>query len=202
MISYVKGIMEELETDAAIIDVGGVGFRVYTPVNQELMRKGIGSEVKLFTYMNVREDAMILFGFLDKTSLELFKQLIGVTGVGPRSGLAILSTLSPEQLVSAVISEDKKLLSTVPGIGQKTASRIILDLKDKVGAIGVSAESTIRVEDLAGLRQEGPAQEAVMALVSLGFSQTDASRTVARVTSLEEGLSVEEIIKSCLKLLY
>ncbi len=202
MISYVKGILEELETDAAIIDVGGIGFRVYTPVSQELMKKGVGSEVKLYTYMNVREDAMILFGFLDKVSLELFEKLIGVTGVGPRSGLAILSTLSTQQLVGAIISEDKKTLSSVPGIGQKTASRIILDLKDKVGAVGASSGEGITAADLGPVGAEGPAQEAVMALSALGYSQSDASRAVAKVTAVNPGLSVEDIIRSCLKLLY
>lgn len=202
MIAYVKGILEELETDAAVLDVGGVGFRVFTPINQALMRQGIGSEVKLYTYMNVREDAMILFGFLDKTSLELFEKLIGVTGVGPKSGLMILSTLSPEQVVSAVLSEDKKTLSSVPGIGQKTASRIILDLKDKIGGIGISAGGGIEAADLVSVKESGPTSEAVMALVTLGYSQSDASRAVAKVTAGNENMGVEDIIRGCLKLLY
>ena len=107
MIAYVKGTLEELEQDAALIDVGGLGYRVYTPVSEELIRRGIGSEVRLYTYLTVREDAMVLYGFLEKSTLSLFEQLISVTGVGPRSALMILSTLSPQQVISAVISVNR-----------------------------------------------------------------------------------------------
>ena len=202
MIAYVKGILDELEQDAALIDVGGVGYRVYTPVSEELIRRGIGSEVRLYTYLNVREDAMVLYGFLDKNTLALFEQLIGVTGVGPRSALMILSTLSPEQVVGAVISDDKKTLSSVSGIGPKTASRIILDLKDKVGRIGISSEDMPVPAAALTDGRGGPAQDAVQALMSLGYSQTEASRAVSKVMAMSGDLSIEEIIRACLKLLY
>ncbi len=201
MIAYVKGTLEELEQDAALIDVGGLGYRVYTPVSEELIRRGIGSEVRLYTYLNVREDAMVLYGFLEKSTLSLFEQLISVTGVGPRSALMILSTLSPQQVISAVISDDKKTLSSVSGIGAKTASRIILDLKDKVGKIGITSEDPGFVMPQASV-QAGPYQEAVEALVSLGFSGSEASRAVSKVTASSENLSLEDIIRGSLKLLY
>ena len=202
MIAYVKGILEELEQDAALIDVGGVGYRVYTPVSEELIRRGIGSEVRLYTYLNVREDAMVLYGFLEKSTLSLFEQLISVTGVGPRSALMILSTLSPQQVISAVITDDKKTLSSVSGIGAKTASRIILDLKDKVGKIGISSEDAGFTLPQVSSVQAGPYQEAVEALVSLGFSGSEASKAVSRVTASSPDLSLEDIIRGSLKLLY
>lgn len=201
MIAYVKGTLEELEQDAALIDVGGLGYRVYTPISEELIRHGIGSEVRLYTYLNVREDAMVLYGFLEKSTLSLFEQLISVTGVGPRSALMILSTLSPQQVISAVISDDKKTLSSVSGIGAKTASRIILDLKDKVGKIGITSEDSGFAVPQAAV-QAGPYQEAVEALVSLGFSQSEASRAVSRVTASSGDLSLEDIIRASLKILY
>lgn len=196
MIAYVKGILSDILSDSVIVDVGGVGFQVFCPVDESILTAGTGSEIKLYTYMNVREDAIVLYGFSDKETLDLYRKLITVNGVGPKSGLAILSALSAQKVVSAIAGEDAKLLSSVPGIGAKTASRIILDLKDKVGLMfgqETGAEPASQI-------QQGPAQEAVEALTALGFTQSEARSAVRRCA--KEGMSVEDIIRLCLKELY
>mgnify|MGYP002869778690 CR=1 FL=1 len=174
---------------------------MFTPVNEALIRKGVGSEIKLFTYMAVREDAMILYGFLDQGALALFKQLIGVNGVGPRSALTILTALSEAQVVSAILTEDKKTLQSVPGVGAKTAGRIILDLKDKVAGMSAPLDGMEQIAAAVETAQ-GPAKEAVMALTALGYNSQEAARAVNAVTTGRNDLSVEDIIRGCLKLLY
>lgn len=199
MIAYVKGELESIETESVVIDVNGVGFRVFTPVSEALMRIGVGSDIKLHTYMNVREDAMVLFGFLDKETLELFKLLISVNGVGPKSALQILSSISSTDLVLAIARDDKKALTQVNGIGAKTAARIILDLKDKVHGDFTGKEDTTGPSVMA-VQAQGPATEAVMALAALGYSSSEAEKAVRAVA--KDGMSVEEIIRQCLKILY
>ncbi len=200
MIAYVKGTLEIIETDAAVVDVHGVGYRVFTPINEKLIRIGIGGPIQLYTYMSVREDAQVLYGFLETESLELFKQLISVTGVGPKLGLQILSAVSAQDLVLAIARDDKKALTKVPGIGAKTAARIVLDLKDKVHAApGGSDDGSAFVPSVVSAAN-GPAQEAVMALTSLGYTQSEAERAVSKVA--QEGMSVEDILRQSLKQLY
>ncbi len=200
MIAYIKGVLESIETESVVIDVNGVGFRVFTPINEALIRVGVGSPIKLNTYMNVREDAMVLFGFLDKESLELFKLLISVNGVGPKSGLQILSSISVNDLILAIARDDKKALTQVNGIGAKTAARIILDLKDKVKAEGFSLPETESTMNSVAIKENTPISEAVMALVSLGYSQSEAEKAVRSIA--QDGMSVEMILKQALKLLY
>lgn len=200
MIAYIKGVLESIETESVVIDVNGVGFRVFTPINEALIRVGVGSPIKLNTYMNVREDAMVLFGFLDKESLELFKLLISVNGVGPKSGLQILSSISVNDLILAIARDDKKALTQVNGIGAKTAARIILDLKDKVKAEGFSLPETESSMNSVTIKENTPISEAVMALVSLGYSQNEAEKAVRSIA--QDGMSVEMILKQALKLLY
>lgn len=199
MIAYVKGTLEIIETDAAVVDVHGVGYRVFTPINEKLIRIGIGGDIQLYTYMSVREDAQVLYGFLETETLELFKLLISVTGVGPKLGLQILSAVSAKDLTLAIIRDDKKALTKVPGIGAKTAARIVLDLKDKVHAApGGDVEADLPIA--APAMQNGPAQEAMMALTALGYSQSEAERAVSKVAA--EGMSVEEILRQSLKQFY
>ncbi|MBO6158431.1 MAG: Holliday junction branch migration protein RuvA [Firmicutes bacterium] len=207
MIAFIRGILDAIEQDAVLVDVNGVGYRVYTPISQDLLTSGVGSEIKLYTYLSVREDAMTLYGFLDQERLGLFKLLISVGGIGPRSGLAFFSALSAREIVSAILSEDKKTLQSVPGIGAKTAGRIILDLKDKVSGT-VSFAGSDQTDEIPGapITSGSVADEAVMALVSLGYTQSEASKAVRAVISskTEAGTtqSLEQIIRSCLKLLY
>jgi len=200
MIAYVKGTLEIIETDAAVVDVHGVGYRVFTPISEKLIRIGIGGDIQLYTYMSVREDAQVLYGFLETEALELFKQLISVNGVGPKLGLQILSAVSAQDLILAIVRDDKKALTKVPGIGAKTAARIVLDLKDKVQASAGASEADSGFSPAVAPAAGGPAQEAVMALTSLGYTQTEAERAVSKVA--QDGMSVEEILRQSLKQLY
>ena len=169
MIAYVKGELVAVEETSVIIDNQGMGFRVFTPIREDLLRIGVGSQIKLHTYMNVREDAMILFGFLQPEALALFKQLINVNGVGPKYALAILTAMSVDQVILAIASEDKKALTKVAGIGPKTAGRIILDLKDKVSFTSGGDSADMPVS--GGALEEssvGAAAEAVVAALRKG----------------------------------
>ena len=201
MIAYVKGELAAIEETSVIIDNQGMGFRIYTPIREELLRIGVGSQIKLHTYMNVREDAMILFGFLQPEALSLFKQLINVNGVGPKYALAILTAMSVDQVILAIASEDKKALTKVSGIGPKTAGRIILDLKDKVSFTPGGDGADIPVSrEIAEESTVGAAAEAVMALLALGYGQSEAAAAVKKVA--QPDMSVEEIIKLSLKQLF
>ena len=154
--------------------------------------------VRVFTYLNVREDAMQLFGFLTRDDLEVFKLLITVNGIGPKGGLAVLSTITTDDLRVAVISEDAKAISKAPGIGAKTAQKVIIELKDKLNLEDVlepKLDANFQVNDNNSM------SEAVMALVALGYSQADAYRAVKSIDNIEE-LDVENVIKMALKKIY
>lgn len=202
MIAYVKGILDSIEADAVLVDVNGVGFRVYTPISEQLLRVGVGSEIKLHTYMNVREDAMILYGFLDTDTLDLFEKLISVNGVGPKMALQVLSSVTATELILAIARDDKKVLTGISGIGAKTAARIILDLKDKVNADSITSESGVNEVPAAVVSKENSAaMDAIMALCSLGYSRSEAEKAVASVGSTD-GLTTEDILRLSLKMLY
>ena len=132
VISYIRGPLEEKREDSVVVEAGNIGYRIFIPSSVLGELPGLGEEVKIYTYFSVREDGMSLFGFLSRQDLEMFRQLIGVNGVGPKSALGILSALKPDVLRLAVISGDAKAISKAPGVGAKTAQRIILDLKDKI----------------------------------------------------------------------
>ena len=132
MYAYVKGELTEVTVDFIVIEAGGIGYRIFIPGKTFEYLPGIGEELKVYTYLHLREDVMILYGFLTKDDLELFKLLITVSGIGPKGGLAILSTLEADDLRFAVLSGDAKAIAKAPGIGAKTAQRVILELKDKL----------------------------------------------------------------------
>lgn len=200
MISYIRGELAAFEEDKVIVDVGGVGYGVFMPGQAMGMLPPVGNEVKLHTYLNVKEDAMQLYGFLTKDDLDVFKLVIGVSGIGPKGGLSILSQLSPDDLRFAVMSKDVKAISSAPGIGKKTAEKLILELKDKLSIEDVlnhQAESTASpaIPAIQGLQSD-----AVQALAALGYGNTEALRAVKKV-EVTEDTSVEEILKSALKFL-
>lgn len=130
MIAFLKGEIADLTEGSVVLDVNGVGYEVLVPGQLLSMLEGIGSRVKLYTYMQVREDAVVLFGFLTKDDLQMFRLLTGVSGVGPKAGLNILSTLGVDDLRFAILADDVKRIAKTPGIGAKTAQKIILELKD------------------------------------------------------------------------
>lgn len=200
MIAFVKGSLAEVELDRVIIDVGGVGYNVFVS-SYTISRLPLeGNEVKLYTYLNVKEDLMQLYGFLSKDELRIFKLLIGVSGIGPKGGLGILSYLTPDDLRFAVMSNDVKAISAAPGIGKKTAEKLILELKDKLGSI--EPEEVTTSESVTGnvSFSREIQTEAVQALVTLGYGSTEALRAVTNVMTEQEE-SVEEILKKALKFL-
>ena len=199
MISYVKGSLEERYEDSVVVEAGGIGYRIFVPTSVLENLPKTGETIKIYTYFNVREDAMSLFGFLSKQDLEMFRQLIGVNGVGPKSALGILSALSPDTLRLAVISGDAKAISKAPGVGSKTAQRIILDLKDKVKAEDILDGFTEPVSGHTECSDVGAVgKEAIEALTALGYSASEASGVVKKVT-ITESMTAEDVLKAALK---
>ena len=198
MISYIRGELISIEEEKVILDVNGVGFGIFMPAQSMNLLPSIGEEVKLHTYMNVREDAMQLFGFLTKDDLKVFKLVIGVRGIGPKGGLSILSHLSPDELRFAVMSHDAKAISGAPGIGKKTAEKLIIELKDKLNMDDV-LERISDTSDTTVIHGSNQIQtEAVQALVALGYGNAEALRAVKKVEAQEDA-TVEEILKQALK---
>ena len=202
VISYIRGPLEEKREDSVVVEAGNIGYRIFIPSSVLGELQGHGEEVQIYTYFSVREDGMSLFGFLSKQDLEMFRQLIGVNGVGPKSALGILSALKPDVLRMAVLSGDAKAISKAPGVGAKTAQRIILDLKDKVKAEDVLFAGADLAEnrntDLSGMEEAG--KEAVEALTALGYSASEAQTAVKKVT-ITENMTSEDVLKGALKYL-
>lgn len=196
MISYIKGVLREISKNSVIVETGNFGIEVFVPVGVLQKLPAIGKEVLLHTYFKVSEDGMSLYGFSSSEELQMFRRIISVNGVGPKSGLGVLSVLSQEELRMAIIREDVKTISQAPGIGAKTAKRIILDLKDKIGTediLGNMDKSSFSPTD-----ESAPLMEAIEALHALGYSSFDAANAVKSV-KVEEGMGAEEILKSALK---
>lgn len=198
MISYIKGKLTEVEDGIIVVENNGIGFNIHVPATVISSFSSIGDEVKVYTYLQIREDAHSLFGFLSRDDLNIFKMLINVNGIGPKGALAILSTISPDDLRFAILSDDAKLISTAPGIGSKTAQKLILELKDKI-KLEETFESysksvnTVKTDDVLIAKNE-----AVEALVSLGYGSAEAMRAVRDVENADE-LDSEEILKCALK---
>ena len=204
MISYIRGELCDIEEQKAIVDVNGVGYGIYMPQQALSLLPPMGQQVKIHTYLNIREDAMQLFGFLTKEDLNVCRLLIGVNGIGPKAGLNILSCLSPDELRFAVLSGDAKAISATPGIGKKTAEKLILELKDKLNiedmlehaAHGGDSEDLASGTDTASNTMQA---EAVQALTALGYGSAESLRAVKK--SSPECSSVEDILKEALKFL-
>ena len=198
MIGFLKGTLEAIYEEKILIDVNGIGFNVSMPVSQLEMLEPMGSLVKIYTYLAVREDAMQLYGFTTMDSLDLFKLLIQVNGIGPKGALAILSTMSTDDLRFAIMSGDAKTISKAPGIGAKTAQRLIIDLKDKVSVRDMLDSYSVNNITDKGLELTSSRSEAVEALVALGYSSADALRAV-KESGADKDADTEEIIKLAFK---
>ncbi len=202
MIAYVKGIIEDITEDNAVIDVNGIGYNVKISADTASRLPGIGEAVKLYTYTCVREDAFQLFGFLTRSDLEIFKKLITVNGIGPKGGLAILSVMDADDLRFAIMSGDAKAISKAPGIGAKTAQRVILDLKDRISIDDEMISREIAQGSAASLRADTPQkQEAIAALVSLGYGQAESAKAVNAIEDIET-LDSGAVLKAALKKLF
>ncbi len=199
MFHHFQGELTYLDANTAVIDCGGVGYDLTITTQTAAALSGKQEQkVFLFSHLQVREDAMELFGFFRKEELQAFQQLITVSGVGPKAAIGILSVMTVEQFVSAVHVGDAKALSRAPGVGAKTAARIVLDLKDKVSADTVS-KNGVSMDDLAPVgKNTSAASDAANALLVLGFSRPEIHRVLSKV---DPSLSVEEMIRDALKLL-
>lgn len=201
MIAFLKGEIADMTEGSLILDVNGIGYEVLVPAQLLSMVKGIGQTVKLHTYMQVREDAVALFGFLKKDDLQMFRMLTGVNGVGPRAGLSILFAVGTDDLRFAILADDAKRISKAPGIGAKTAKKIILELKDRLDleeAFEKKLSSGQDFEEVSAVSGSQVVKDAVEALVALGYGSTEALKVVRSVKPTED-MDVEEILKEALK---
>lgn len=201
MYAYFKGKLAYIGEDSIILDVHDVGYRILLSQASIAFLPQLGEEVQLYTYTSVREDAIWLYGFLSHEDLEIFKKCITVSGIGPKGGMSILSVMDAEALRFAIISGDAKAIAKAPGIGQKTAQRLILELKDKI-----SVEDTLVNREIHGVRMsadvnEDHCKEAVEALVALGYSGTDALKAVKAIEHAAD-MDVEAVLKAALKNLF
>ncbi len=199
MIGYLKGEVAGIYDDRIILEVQGIGYNICMPQSAMEMIDGIGAEIKVYTYLLVREDALQLYGFLTKDDLDFYKMLITVNGIGPKGALALLSVMNVDELRFAILSGDSKAIGKAPGIGPKTAQRVIIDLKDKIdisSALSDGLSSTGVVADERGIARGSARDEAAQALVALGYSRTDAYRAVRGVGT--ETDDVETVLKQAL----
>ncbi|MEE1443113.1 MAG: Holliday junction branch migration protein RuvA [Blautia sp.] len=203
MIAYIKGKVAEILEDRVILEAGAMGYNLFMPMASAEAVLKRGDEVKLYTHLHVREDVMQLFGFLTKDDLHTFQLLLGVNGIGPKAALGILSGLTADELRFAVLSEDVKTISKAPGVGKKTAQKLILELKDKMDLQEAFDLKTQHVQEAQGDMADlsDARKEAVEALTALGYSGADALKAVKRV-EMTSGMDVETLLKAALKNLF
>ncbi len=207
MIAYIKGILTEVYEDGIVVETGSIGYNIMVSGNVIGMLPGIGSEVKIHTYTHVREDAFLLYGFLTKDDLEIFKKCITVSGIGPKGALAILSVMDADSLRFAIISGDAKAIAKAPGVGARTAERLILELKDKVKIedtlVGheIAMGNTSAMQGVEATGVNAMKKDAVEALVALGYSSAEALKAVNQIEDLT-GLDSEAILKAALKYIF
>ena len=194
MISYIKGNLEAKNLDNVIIDVGGIGYKIFMSIKSMNTLGDMGKEVKIYTYMRVREDDISLYGFCTNEELKMFEQLLGVSGVGAKLALSILSNISPSSFALAIITEDMNTIKSLPGIGAKSAQRIILELKDKM-----KTQDAIETEFIPTKIEikDDKTKDAIDALQVLGYAKKDIDSVISHIDVT--GLSVEDIIKQGLK---
>ena len=202
MIGYIKGTVAELSADRLILENGGIGYEIFVPAS--VLDAGIrqGQELKVYTYLHVREDALQLFGFQSRDELQTYRLLLGVSGIGPKAAIGILSAMSVDTLRFAVLSDDAAAIAKAPGIGKKTAQKLILELKDKF-SLEEAFEKKLAAnqQDAAEPVSEDAASEAVQALVALGYSGTEALQAVRKVEGAAY-MDTEAVLKAALKNLF
>lgn len=201
MIAYVKGEIAEISEDNVVIDVGGVGINVRISAREAQSLPAIGQDIRLHTYTLVREDSFSLYGFLTRDDLDIFKKCITVNGIGPKGALAILSVMDADALRYAILSGDAKAIARAPGIGARTAERLILDLKDKVTFDDTMINREISVQQANLQKAEGAMKEAVEALVALGYGQTESFKAVGQIPDADT-MDSGELLKAALKKLF
>lgn len=199
MYAYIKGELAEKNIDHIVVEAGGIGYLIYVPAQSIDYLPDEGDQIKVYTYLYIREDAMVLYGFLTKDDLEIFKMLITVSGIGPKGGLEILSTLSADDLRFAILSGDSKTISKAPGIGAKTAQRVIIDLKDKM-SLEEAFEKKLdnNADGVQKTLNSSIKNDAVLALSALGYSSAESLKAVSKV-DITDDMDVEDVLKLALK---
>lgn len=204
MFAYVRGIVADITQECCVIDVHDVGINIHISAQTAARMPGVGQEAKLYTYTSVREDAFWLYGFLSKGDLEMFKRCITVSGIGPKGALGLLSVMDGDQLRFAILAQDIKAISQAPGIGKRTAERLVLELKDKLDydTADIAREIGGRSVSDAGTVMDHPGKrEAVEALVALGYGQTEAMKAVNQVEGADT-MDSSSILKQALKKMF
>ena len=200
MIAYIKGILDTVEQDRIVVENQGMGYEILVPGSVLPQLPSVGRGVTIYTYLHVREDIMQLFGFLSRDELNMFKMLITVNGVGPKGALGVLTVMDADQLRFAILADDAKSIAKAPGIGAKTAGKVILELKDKCDLEEVFESSFAKNgQGTAGqTAMSSASQDAIEALIALGYSAAEAAKAVGRC-DYDENTTVEEILKQSLK---
>ena len=199
MYAYIKGILAEITEDAIIVENQGIGYEIAVPGQVFDYLPSVGEEVKIYTYHYVREDAILLYGFLTKEDVRIFKMLIGVSGIGPKGALSILSVLSTDDLRFAILGDDAKAIAKAPGVGAKTAQRVIIELKDKLSLEDAFEQKLANQAQKAELNPAvGVKNEAILALTSLGYSQSEALKVLQGI-EISPDDQVEDVLKMALK---
>ena len=198
MLAFVKGKLDTVTEDYIIVENQGNGYEILVPGSVIQAMPQVGNEVKIYTYLYVREDVLQLYGFLTKDQLDMFKLLITVNGIGPKGALGILTVMDVDALRLAILSDDAKSIAKSPGIGAKTAGKLILELKDKCHLEDILDSGGDRTSPLAETADSGARNDAIQAWVALGYSASEAAAAVRKV-KISEDMSVEDILKQSLK---
>lgn len=200
MYAYIKGEIADISEDNLVLECNNIGYNIRIPLSVAQRLPGIGASVKIYTYTSVREDAFNLFGFLSKDDLEIYKKLIAVNGIGPKGALSILSAMSADDLRYAIVSGDAKAIAKAPGVGNKSAERIILELKDKIG-LRFSAEEEVDFVSAADTSENSTAvNEAVEAMIALGYTPTEALKAVKQL-EVTQDMDSGAVLKQALKVI-
>lgn len=201
MIGYLKGEVAGIYEDSIVLEVNGIGYNIFMPQSSIDKIVGLGESIKVYTYLSVREDAMLLYGFLSKDDLDFYKMLITVNGIGPKAAMTMLSYFSVRDIKYAIISADSKTISKCPGIGPKSAQRIIIDLKDKISTYDLIDET---FNDINGTNDDSydseAASEAKEALMALGYSAAQSLKAVDSACK-DGNTDVEAILKAALRVI-
>lgn len=198
MVAFIKGELNDIYDDYIVLEVNGIGYEIKVPLSVISKLPPVGEKIKLHTFLSHKEDAMILFGFLTRDDLEVFKKLITVNGIGPKGALGVLSTITSDELRFAIMANDINKIAKSPGIGKKTAQKLILELKDKLKLTDVSSNEYENIEEITN--NNDIAHEAIQALVTLGYTNTEAVQTIRKI-EIAEGMTLEDLIKYSLKYL-
>jgi len=199
LFAYIRGKLEYKHNDYIVVEANGVGYKIYTSLSTIQNLEPVGNEVKIYTYLYVREDVMSLYGFLTQEELGMFELLLSVSGVGPKAAISVISSMSPSKFGLSVITNDYKSLTKAQGVGNKMAQRIILELKDKINKTELASSFSEKAQDSDEVKDNTRFSEAVSALIVLGYTASEANKAVASI--YKEDMDVELVIKNALKTL-